>query len=128
MIELYHCVSARSFRPLWMLEELCVPYRLRMLPFPPRVHARQYLEDNPLGTVPLMKDGATRMTESAAMCQYLAARHGGRRSTGPRWSRAWTPRRHPICAKHALLHESPRRGKLRGAVRRARARFGTGPT
>ena len=76
MIELYHCVSARSFRPLWMLEELCVPYRLRMLPFPPRVHARQYLEDNPLGTVPLMKDGATRMTESAAMCQYLAARHG----------------------------------------------------
>ena len=76
MIELYHCVSARSFRPLWMLEELGVPYRLRMLPFPPRVHVRQYLEDNPLGTVPLMKDGATRMTESAAMCQYLAARHG----------------------------------------------------
>jgi len=76
MIELYHCVSARSFRPLWMLEELAVPYRLHLLPFPPRAHARQYLEDNPLGTVPLMKDGATRMTESAAMCQYLAARHG----------------------------------------------------
>lgn len=76
MIELYHCVSARSFRPLWMLEELGVPYRLHMLPFPPRALARQYLEDNPLGTVPLLKDGATRMTESAAMCQYLAARHG----------------------------------------------------
>ncbi len=76
MIELYHCVSARSFRPLWMLEELGIPYRLRMLPFSPRALARQYLEDNPLGTVPLMKDGATRMTESAAMCQYLAARHG----------------------------------------------------
>ncbi len=76
MIELYHCVSARSFRPLWMLEELGIPYRLRMLPFPPRAHARQYLEDNPLGTVPLMKDGTTHMTESAAMCQYLAARHG----------------------------------------------------
>lgn len=76
MIELYHCVSARSFRPLWMLEELCIPYRLHMLPFPPRVHARHYLEDNPLGTVPLMKDGSTHMTESAAMCEYLAARHG----------------------------------------------------
>ena len=76
MIVLHHCVSARSFRPLWMLEELGVPYRLRMLPFPPRVQARQFLEDNPLGTVPLLEDGATRMTESAAMCQYLAARHG----------------------------------------------------
>ena len=75
MIVLHHCVSARSLRPLWMLEELGLPYTLRMLPFPPRVHARPYLDQNPLGTVPLLEDGATRMTESAAMCQYLAARH-----------------------------------------------------
>jgi glutathione S-transferase len=75
MIVLHHCVSARSLRPLWMLEELGLPYELRMLPFPPRVHARPYLDLNPLGTVPLLEDGATRMTESAAMCQYLAARH-----------------------------------------------------
>ena len=75
MIVLYHCVSARSLRPLWMLEELGLPYELRMLPFPPRMHARSYLDLNPLGTVPLLEDGATRMTESAAMCQYLAARH-----------------------------------------------------
>ena len=26
MITLYHCVSARSFRPLWALEELGLPY------------------------------------------------------------------------------------------------------
>ena len=69
MITLYHCVSARSFRALWMLEELSLPYALRMLPFPPRVLARSYLEINPLGTIPLMIDGATRMTESAAICQ-----------------------------------------------------------
>ena len=75
MITLHHCVSARSFRPLWMLEEIGLPYTLRMLPFPPRAHARHFLEDNPLGTVPLLTDGATRMTESAAICQYLAARH-----------------------------------------------------
>lgn len=75
MIVLHHCVSARSLRPLWMLEELGLPYELRMLPFPPRAHARHYLDLNPLGTVPLLEDGATRMTESAAMCQYLAARH-----------------------------------------------------
>jgi glutathione S-transferase len=55
MITLYHCVSARSFRPLWLLEELGLPYQLKMLP--------------------LLVDGDTRMTESAAMCQYLAALH-----------------------------------------------------
>ncbi len=75
MIALYHCVSARSFRPLWMLEELALPYELKMLPFPPRALARSYLQENPLGTVPLLVDGDTRMTESAAICEYLAARH-----------------------------------------------------
>jgi glutathione S-transferase len=75
MITLHHCVSARSFRPLWTLEELGAPYQLRMLPFPPRVHARTYLQENPLGTIPLMVDGDTRMTESAAICQYLCVRH-----------------------------------------------------
>lgn len=76
MITLYHCVSARSFRPLWMLEELGLPYTLQMLPFPPRAAARAYLDLNPLGTVPLMIDGSTRMTESAAICQYLCAVSG----------------------------------------------------
>lgn len=61
------------------MEELGLHYRLRALPFPPRVHARPFLEDNPLGTVPLLEDGATRMTESAATCQYLAARHSAGR-------------------------------------------------
>lgn len=75
MLTLYHCVSARSFRPLWMLEELGWPYELKMLPFPPRSERREYLELNPLGTVPLLIDGELRMTESAAICEYLASRH-----------------------------------------------------
>ena len=74
MITLHHCVSARSFRPLWMLEEIGIPYELKMLPFPPRVLARSYLDINPLGTIPALFDGPMRMTESAAICQYLAAR------------------------------------------------------
>jgi glutathione S-transferase len=68
-------MSARSFRPLWMMEELLLDYELVMLPFPPRAYARQYLDVNPLGTIPLLIDGSTRMTESAAVCQYLCARH-----------------------------------------------------
>ena len=40
MITLYHCMSARSFRPLWTLEELNLSYELKMLPFPPRVQQK----------------------------------------------------------------------------------------
>ena len=77
MITLYHCRDARSFRPLWALEEIGLDYELKELPFPPRWRAREYLLTNPLGTVPLLIDGETRMTESAAMCQYLADRYAG---------------------------------------------------
>jgi glutathione S-transferase len=76
MIVLYHCVAARSFRPLWALEELGLPYELKVLAFPPRVSDRSYLSINPLGTVPAFFDGATRMTESAAICHYLGVRYG----------------------------------------------------
>ncbi|MFZ5684849.1 glutathione S-transferase family protein [Phenylobacterium sp.] len=76
MIELWHCPDARSFRPLWALEELGLPYELHLLPFPPRVRQPEYLEVNPLGTIPAMKDGATFMTESAAIVQYLVTRYG----------------------------------------------------
>ena len=76
MITLYHCAAARSFRPLWALEELGLSYDLKMLPFPPRAFARKYLALNALGTVPLLIDGEVRMTESAAILQYLVSRHG----------------------------------------------------
>lgn len=76
MITLYHCHGARSFRPLWMLEEMGLSYDLKMLPFPPRVFAKEYLGINPLGTIPFMIDGETRMTESSGICHYLGTRHG----------------------------------------------------
>jgi len=76
VITLYHCTAARSFRPLWALEELGLPYELKMLPFPPRAFAKDYLALNPLGTIPLLIDGNTRMTESAAVLQYLVTRYG----------------------------------------------------
>ncbi len=75
-MKLWHCRDARSFRALWTLEELGLPYELVNLPFPPRWRQPDYLAVNPLGTIPFLEDGATRMTESAAICQYLAVRHG----------------------------------------------------
>lgn len=84
VLTLHHCVSARSFRPLWLLEEIGTPYVLQMHAFPPRVHSPDYLEINPVGTVPLLVDGHVRMTESAAICQYLANRYSrGQLDVGP---------------------------------------------
>ena len=76
MIKLYHCADARSFRALWALEELGLPYDLVMMPFPPRARVPGYKDLNPLGTVPVLFDGEHRLTESAAMGHYLGAKYG----------------------------------------------------
>jgi glutathione S-transferase len=76
MLTLYHCISARSFRPLWTMEEMGLDYKLVMLPFPPRVFAKDYKEINPLGTIPTFFDGDMRMTESSGICHYLATKYG----------------------------------------------------
>ena len=75
MITVHHLETSRSQRILWLLEELGLGYTLKMLPFPPRLVRQDFLDENPLGTVPLLIDGQTRMSESAAICEYLAARH-----------------------------------------------------
>jgi len=76
MIKLYHCMDARSFRVLWTLEEMALPYELVMMPFPPRFAFKDYLAVNPLGTVPTFFDDGMRMTESSAIAHYLVTRHG----------------------------------------------------
>ena len=73
MITLYHGTRARSIRPLWTMEELGVPYRLKVIPFPVDP---SYADINPTGTVPYFLDGDLAMNESAAICQYLATRYG----------------------------------------------------
>jgi glutathione S-transferase len=71
-IKLWHCRNARSLRPLWALEEMGIDYDVEVLPFPPRFLRKEYLETNILGTVPFFVDGDTTMTESTAICHYLA--------------------------------------------------------
>lgn len=75
MLKLYHCMGSRSFRALWALEEAGVPYELLVVPFPPRAMHKGYHGINPLGTVPAFFDGDRLMTESAAICQYIATRY-----------------------------------------------------
>jgi glutathione S-transferase len=75
-MKLYHCRGARSLRCLWALEEMGLPYELEILPFPPRALAKEFKSVNPLATVPALVDGETLLTESAAICQYLADAYG----------------------------------------------------
>ena len=76
-IMLYHCKGSRSLRPLWLFEEMGLDYTLVTLAFPPRINDQHYLTVNPLGTVPCLLDGTTMMTESVAICEYVANRYGG---------------------------------------------------
>ncbi len=75
-IRLYHCADARSFRVLWALEELRLPYQLELMPFPPRATVEGYRDLNPLGTVPACLIDGALMTESAAIPHVLATRFG----------------------------------------------------
>ncbi|GGZ86708.1 glutathione S-transferase family protein [Novosphingobium arvoryzae] len=75
-IQLFHCRDSRSFRVLWALEELELPYGLELMQFPPRVFVKGYRDVNPLGTVPAVLVDGQLMTESAAIPHYLATRFG----------------------------------------------------
>lgn len=75
-MKLYHCAGARSFRPLWCLEEMGLAYDLHLMQFPPRFAEPGYLDLNPFGTVPTFVDGDTLMTESTGICEYLVMRRG----------------------------------------------------
>ena len=76
MATLYHAPNARSLRVLWTLEELGAKADVKTLPFPPREKEPDYLKVNPTGAIPAMVDGDRVMTESLAICEYLAAKHG----------------------------------------------------
>jgi glutathione S-transferase len=73
---LYTCARSRGLRATWAAEEAGVEIDLRILPFPPRYLAPEYMAINPLGTVPMLVDGETKLTESCAIAHYLATRGG----------------------------------------------------
>mmetsp|Transcript_58647 Transcript_58647/g.106928 ORF Transcript_58647/g.106928 Transcript_58647/m.106928 type:complete len:222 (+) Transcript_58647:92-757(+) len=63
----------RTFRNIWMLEELGVPYRhLSVEPLSPEAKAV-----NPLGKVPSLKDGHLVLFESVAINTYLGDKFRG---------------------------------------------------
>ena len=56
----------------WMLEEVGHPYETVLLDYDTGIKSPDYLAINPMGKVPAIKHGETVVTESAAICAYLA--------------------------------------------------------
>jgi len=69
---LYTNPMSRGRIARWMLEEVGVPYKLEVLDYATTMKAPAYLAINPMGKVPALRHGETIVTESAAICAYLA--------------------------------------------------------
>lgn len=56
----------------WMLEELAIPYETEILQYGSSIKSSEYLALNPMGKVPAIKHGNVFVTETVAICAYLA--------------------------------------------------------
>jgi glutathione S-transferase len=75
-IVLYHCPQSRSSNAIFLLEELGQPYEIKITNV--RGGAGQtpeYLAINPMGKVPTIQDGNDVVSESGAICLYLADKY-----------------------------------------------------
>jgi len=70
---LYHNPMSRARIAHWMLEETGARYSVRLLNFEKGEHKQpEYLAINPMGKLPTLMHGDTVVTETAAICCYLA--------------------------------------------------------
>ncbi|MGV8951629.1 MAG: glutathione S-transferase family protein [Cypionkella sp.] len=72
MLTLVGTPKSRAFRPLWLLEELGLPYS--HLPADPQ--SPEARDHNPTGKVPILIEDGLTLTDSTAILTYLADKHG----------------------------------------------------
>jgi glutathione S-transferase len=76
-ITLYGAYASRAFTARWMLAELDLPYRFEPIDLRKgEQKSAAYRAINPMGKVPALRDGETIVTETGAICLYLADRYG----------------------------------------------------
>ncbi|QUE74269.1 glutathione S-transferase [Stutzerimonas stutzeri] len=85
MLTLHHLDHSRSQRVLWLLEELDLPYEIKLY-----TRDRQTMlgpaelkKVHPLGKSPVITDGELTLAESAAILEYLLDRYGSGRLAPP---------------------------------------------
>lgn len=84
MITLYHHPFSRAAGTIWALEEVGKPYELKFVDIMKGAQkAPEIVALNPMGKLPILTDGDAVVTEAAAICLYLADRHGAGRLAPP---------------------------------------------
>lgn len=85
MLTVHHLGKSQSERIVWLCEELGIPYALKRytrdpvtILAPPELKAL-----HPIGAAPLIEDDGVLLAESAAIMEYIIARHGGGRLALP---------------------------------------------
>jgi glutathione S-transferase len=78
MIIVHHLETSRSQRVLWLLEELGIPYQLKIYKRDPRTRLAppELKQVHPLGKSPVITDGDLVIAESGAILEYLAETYG----------------------------------------------------
>ena len=77
-MKLFWAPQTRSQRAIWMLEEAGVDYEMEVVDIAGenREDTAEFLAASPMGKVPAISDGDVAMSESAAICLYVADRYG----------------------------------------------------
>ncbi len=84
MLTVHHLNFSRSFRVLWLLEELDLPYELVRYERDAKFRAPADLKAvHPLGKAPIVQDDDLTLAESAPILSYLNRRYGGGRLSPP---------------------------------------------
>lgn len=78
MITVHHLETSRSQRVLWLLEELRVPYTLKLYKRDPvtKLAPAALKAIHPLGKSPVITDGDETIAESGAILEYLVEKYG----------------------------------------------------
>ncbi len=76
-MKLYWAPQTRSSRAVWMLEEAGVDYEIELVDIrdPTRQDDADFRAASPMRKVPALKDDNVQMSESAAICLYVADRY-----------------------------------------------------
>ena len=82
MITVHHLETSRSQRVLWLLEELGLPYEIKLYKRDPRTRLAppELKAIHPLGKSPVITDGDLVVAESGAILEYLGERYAGQAS------------------------------------------------
>lgn len=83
-IQFYYNPMSRARMVHWMLEEVGEPYEIKLLDYRKReLKAPEYLAINPMGKIPAICHRGVVVTETAAICAYLADAFPNRKLAPP---------------------------------------------